>query len=51
MTVHRILPFAWKLHVFYAFLFNVIAVIETRSVCQIHKQTHFYLRTEYKKEC
>lgn len=44
--LNLILPFALKLHVLYAFFFNVIAVIEARSVGQIHKQTHFDLRIE-----
>ena len=42
-TAGALVPFTLKLHVFYAFLFNVVSVIETSCVCQIQKQTHFYL--------
>lgn len=42
-------PFTLKLHVFYAFLFNVVAVVKAGSVCQVHEQTHFNLRSKNKK--
>lgn len=41
----RIVPFTLKLHVFDAFFFDVVSVIKAGCVCQIHKQTHFYLHS------
>lgn len=43
MTGNLLVPSTLKLHIFDAFFFNVVAVIKTRSVRQIHKQTHFHL--------
>lgn len=43
VAVNGLLPFTLELHVFDALLLNVVAVIKTSSVGEIHEQAHFHL--------